>query len=94
MEEQEKIARHFYAKLQERFGNLNNGIQITIQGAGVHWSCEVTFQNRFCNIWCFKHVSAIPQYAIGFEENGKEQTKGRTFEVITAIDSIQDWFQP
>lgn len=94
MEEQEKIARHFYAKLQERFENLSADIHITISGAGVNWNCKVTYQDRYCGIYCTTDISQNrekPLYQISFVEDTERVAQGQISDISVALQSIQCW---
>ncbi|OJJ22494.1 hypothetical protein BKI52_07385 [marine bacterium AO1-C] len=92
--EEEKIARDFYAKLQEMFETFDGNVQITIQGAGVHWNCEVIYGQRTCNIYCSKDLPVSkqkPLYMIYFLENTKEIAFGRINDRAVALQSVQSW---
>jgi len=92
--EEEKIARDFYAQLQEKFAAFRKNIQITIQGVGLHWNCEVSDGQRTCNIYCSKALPVSqqkPLYMISFLEDAKEVAFGRINDVMTALQSVQFW---
>ena len=94
MHEEEKIARDFYTRLQEKFEAFNGNIQITVQGTGVHWSCEVSYDQRTCNIYCstdFPVSKQKPLYMISFREDAKEIVFGRINDVVVALQSVQFW---
>ena len=94
MEEQEKIARHFYAKLQERFENLSADIQIIISGAGVNWNCKVAYQDRYCSIFCTTDIAQNrekPLYQISFVEDTERVAQGQVNDISVALQSIQCW---
>mgnify|MGYP001119764513 CR=1 FL=1 len=94
MHEEEKIARQFYAELQKKFETFDENIQITIQGAGVHWSCKVKYDQRTCEIHCSRdHLfdEQKPSYAIHFLEDTNDAAFGRIDDPMKALQSVQLW---
>lgn len=99
------IARKFYAALNQTFGQSNNlfsklirrkgsEINISIEGAGVHWSCMAEKNDRKCTISCFNYDFAYRQgseYYISYIKDNKTLATGRTVDDKLALNAIKDW---
>jgi hypothetical protein len=99
------IARQFYNNLNDAFGQggrfLPNffrrksaDVFISIEGAGVHWSCKVESDNRKCSIACFHYDfphKKGPEYYIEFINDKSVLATGRTSNRKFVLNAIKDW---
>lgn len=104
---QETIARQFYNNLNQAFGLSNSflsklfqpnnsDIVITIEGAGVHWSCKVEKKVRECTISCFYYDFPYRQgaeYYISFIKDNNTLATGRTVDNQMALNVTKDWIE-
>lgn len=91
---QEYIAENLYKELSKHFKNQGSFIKVSIEGAGVHWSCHVESKNRKSTIHCFEHRSyddIKPEYLISFKESEKNKAWGRTHSIEQAISCSEEW---
>lgn len=93
MHEEEKLANDFYRELKQRYASASN-IDITIEGAGVHWSCSITQNGRLCKVNCFikrEYTLKTPEYYISFKREEKNIAVGRTTERNQILKAIDSW---
>src|SRR5690348_4902342 len=99
------IARQFYNNLNDSFGQggrflpkffrrKSADVFISIEGAGVHWSCKVERDNRKCSIACFHYDfphKKGPEYYIEFINDKSVLATGRTSNRKFVLNAIKDW---
>lgn len=109
---EETYARKLYAELQAKFnkkqnvlskisglfkkGNSNSSINVSIEGAGVHWKCIVTLGGSQCDINCFNYDFAGskikgPEYYTYFKLNDVVMATGRTQDKQKTIEAVAYW---
>jgi hypothetical protein len=109
---EEHIARKLYSDLKIRFNgdqnpflkltglfkktNAGSGINVKIEGQGVHWKCLVEHGNTQCQIHCF-HYDHIkperkgPEYYSYFKVADLVVATGRTKDKQQTIDAVAHW---
>lgn len=91
---QEYIAENLHENLKRYFNSKGESIQISIEGAGVHWHCNLESQNRKAKIHCFEHrhyEDIKPEYLISFDESEQNKAWGRTHDIEETIYSSEEW---
>jgi hypothetical protein len=85
---QEYIAENLYKNLRRYFKDKEESIQISMEGTGVHWHCNLESQNRRAKIHCFEHrhyEDIKPEYLISFDESEQNKAWGRTHDIEETI---------
>ena len=92
----EYIAENLYKNLRQYFKDKGKSIQISIEGAGVHWHCNLESQSRNAKIHCFEHrhyKDIKPEYLISFDESEQNIAWGRTHNIEETIYSSEEWIK-
>lgn len=90
------IAENLHENLKRYFKGKGESIQISIEGAGVHWHCNLESQNRRAKIHCFEHrhyEDIKPEYLISFDESEQNKAWGRTHDIEETIYSSHEWIK-
>lgn len=91
---EERIAEHLEDNLVKYFKEKNELVNISKEGAGVHWNCILKLNNRLCKIHCFEdrdQDNIKPEYLTSFEELGENKAYGRTYDLSKTIYSCEYW---
>jgi hypothetical protein len=83
---EEDIARQLHRELLRRFGELSP----TVAGAGVHWRCTVSRDERKCEISCFA-LRSHPEYFTSFEQRSETVAYARVPSTDDTIAAVADW---
>lgn len=101
---EEIYARQLYQELEKEFCDSQNlselcpNIEISIEGAGVHWHCSVARHLNKCTISCFDVNFTNLDYKgaefyTTFKINEQDVDEGRTFDRDITIAAIKNWIQ-
>ena len=86
-----KFVEESYARELHR--NLTNAftatVQVTIEGAGVHWKCTVEHGECSCGVHCFDVKG--PEYLASFDRNKKTRAMGRTSSMTDLVAAAKSW---
>lgn len=92
--------QHFFTQIlgRSKTKTQHAAINISIEGAGVHWHCQVSNGMRQCIISCFdidRNDIAYkgPEFYTSFKDNGDDIAHGRTFNQGQTIEAARDWMQ-
>ncbi len=91
---EEYIAENLHENLKRYFKGKGESIQISIEGEGVHWHCNLASQNRRAKINCFEHrhyEEIKPEYLISFDDSEQNKAWGRTHDIEETICSAEKW---
>lgn len=91
---QELIAKDLFQGLQEYFNSFEETVQISIDGVGVHWNCNVVLGQKQCKVSCFEgslSLNHAAEYLIEYIDNSKQEIWGRIYDKNQTIESIKDW---
>lgn len=93
---EEYIAENLHENLKRYFKSKGESIQISMEGAGVHWQCNLESENRRAKIHCFEHrhfEDIKPEYLISFDESEQNKAWGRTHDIQETIYSSDEWIK-
>jgi hypothetical protein len=65
------------------------GVQLSVEGSGVHWHCEAQRGGRSCRVHCFDYPGV--EYLVSFEADGQSCAEGRTQANAEVVDAVADW---
>jgi hypothetical protein len=86
--EEEIQAGDLYNVLTQQFADSSPETKISIEGAGVHWTCTAVRGERRCSI-----SSLFPEYSVSFDHQNQTQAMGRTLLKKDAVSAMSDWLQ-
>ncbi len=85
---EEGIARELHRQMVRRFSTLSP----TVDGAGVHWHCDIGRNNRECRIHCFTLRSdSDREYYTSFQCESEPVAYSRIPSSDQTLEAVADW---
>ncbi|MCA9072239.1 MAG: hypothetical protein KDA84_25105 [Planctomycetaceae bacterium] len=83
---EEAIARDLYRELVSRFDEWT----VEIAGAGVHWHCDISHNNRSCRISCFA-TESIAEFYTTYRQESCDSASSRIPSSKNTLNAVTDW---
>jgi hypothetical protein len=87
MHEQERHARALSRAFSQEFAPTDT--QVSVEGAGVHWTCAVAREGRACSVSCFD--ARGPEYLASFKHGDRTEAWGRTPSKADVVAAVARW---
>ncbi len=97
MFKEQKIAKTLLEEVKQYFGDSEIKPVIDLEGAGVHWYCNLKLENHKVSIYSC-HISYHPdekgrteEFIVSYFANDQEISSGRTSNRKELIESTKEW---
>jgi hypothetical protein len=92
---EERFARELHSELDRHFRSLGLGVQLSLNGAGVHWGCTSTLGTRVCKVNCLdlRIGGRGAEYLSSFNEGNQTIVWGRTISKQDTVLAASSWLQ-